>query len=147
GPLRGTLTGYRHFLLVGNTPDALEIARAIEANDSSGQRLAGFALVGRPSGVGAAGSKAQPRAEVDQSGLRRAYPVYALAQLPELLRQHVIDEVIFAVSKDDLDRLEETFLACEEEGVRTRVLVSFFPHVISKVYLERLNEMPLLTFS
>ena len=147
GPLRAALTGYRYFLLVGNTSEALEIARAIEGNESGGQRLAGFALVGRPSGVEAAGSRAQPRAEVDQSGLRRAYPVYALAQLPELLRQHVIDEVIFAVSKDDLDRLEETFLACEEEGVRTRVLVSFFPHVISKVYLERLNEMPLLTFS
>jgi exopolysaccharide biosynthesis polyprenyl glycosylphosphotransferase len=67
--------------------------------------------------------------------------------MADLLRRRVIDEVIFAVSRDELDELEETFLLCEEEGVRTRVLVSFFPHVISRVSLERLRDMPLLTFS
>ena len=140
GELRGALAGVRNFLLVGNTREALEIARALEATETRGQRLAGFALV-RP-------RPEQPlEAQVDQSSLRRAYPVYALSRLPELLRQHVIDEVIFAVAKDELDELEGTFLACEEEGVRARLLLSFFPHVISKVYLERLREMPLLTFS
>src|SRR5208283_1261559 len=70
-----------------------------------------------------------------------------LPYLPELLRHHVIDEVIFAVGKEDLEKLEDTFLVCEEEGVKTRVLLSFFPQVISKVYLERLGSKPLLTFS
>ena len=79
--------------------------------------------------------------------LRGSYPVFDLPQLPELLRKHVIDEVIFAISKDDLERLGESFLACEVEGVKTRVLLTFFPHVISKVYLERLGEKPLLTFA
>jgi exopolysaccharide biosynthesis polyprenyl glycosylphosphotransferase len=64
-----------------------------------------------------------------------------------MLRRQVIDEVIFAVSKEELERLEETFLVCEEEGVKTRVLLSFFPQAISKVYLERLGDKPLLTFS
>jgi exopolysaccharide biosynthesis polyprenyl glycosylphosphotransferase len=137
-PMRRAFAGFRHFLLVGNTPDALEIARTLEANESRGIRLFGFAVVD---------SGTKPETQVDQSGLHRAYPVYALNQLPELLRGQVIDEVIFAVSKEHLDRLEETFLLCEEEGVKTRVLLSFFPHVISKVYLERLREMPLLTFS
>lgn len=137
-PLRRAFAGFRHFLVVGNTPEALEIARTIEANEKRGMRLFGFAQVG-----------SGPRTEtpVNQSGLRGSYPVYPLNQLPELLHRHVIDEVIFAVSKDALERLEETFLLCEEEGVKTRVLLSFFPHVISKVYLERLREMPLLTFS
>src|SRR5208337_4709560 len=36
---------------------------------------------------------------------------------------------------------------CDEEGVRTRVLVDFFPHVNSDVYLDRLGNAPLLTFS
>lgn len=138
GPLRRTLGGFRHFLLVGRTPEALEIARAIEANESRGMQLFGFAQVG---------SEPQVERQFDRSGLRRSYPVYALEQLPELLHRHVIDEVIFAVSKEELEKLEETFLMCEEEGVKTRLLLSFFPHVISKVYLERLREMPLLTFS
>jgi exopolysaccharide biosynthesis polyprenyl glycosylphosphotransferase len=36
---------------------------------------------------------------------------------------------------------------CDEEGVRTRIAVDFFPHVNSDVYLERLAFTPLLTFS
>ena len=65
----------------------------------------------------------------------------------ELLRHHVIDEVVFAVSNKDLERLEETFLLCEEEGVKVRVLLSISPHAVSHVTLERLQGIPLLTFS
>jgi exopolysaccharide biosynthesis polyprenyl glycosylphosphotransferase len=147
GRVRHALTGYRHFLVVGRTPEALQIARAIEANEARGQRLDGFAVVHTAAPPDAPASTLGLGAQVDQSGLRRSYPVYALAEVPQLLRRDVIDEVIFAVPKDELDELEETFLACEEEGVRTRLLLSFFPHVISRVYLERLSEMPLLTFS
>ena len=76
-----------------------------------------------------------------------SYSVFDLAQLPELLRQQVIDEVIFAITKDDLERLGDSFRACEVEGVKSRVLLTFFPHEISKVYLEHLGEKPLLTFA
>ncbi|MGH9453876.1 MAG: sugar transferase, partial [Terriglobia bacterium] len=85
--------------------------------------------------------------EIDQSKLRRTYPVWTVNEISELLRRHVIDEVIFAPGKDDLDKLSGTFVLCEEEGVRTRLLLSFLPHVISKVYLEYLSHVPLLTFS
>jgi exopolysaccharide biosynthesis polyprenyl glycosylphosphotransferase len=54
---------------------------------------------------------------------------------------------LFAVGSDRLAELEEVFLLCDEEGVRTRVAVDFFPHVNSSVYLERLGSVPLLTFS
>ncbi len=138
GPLRRAFGGFRHFLVVGNTPQAVEIARTIEANESRGMRLFGFAHFD---------SEAGSRPQLNPVGLRRSYPVYRLDQLPEILRKHVLDEVIFAVAKDELERLEETLLMCEEEGVKTRLLLSFFPHVLSKVYLERLREMPLLTFS
>jgi exopolysaccharide biosynthesis polyprenyl glycosylphosphotransferase len=138
GTLRRTFGSVVNFLIVGCTPEALEIAREIEANEAPGLKLAGFALVHAlpPGDAGA-----------EQPGLERRYPVYALAEMADLLRRHVIDEVIFAVSRDELEELEETFLLCEEEGVRTRVLVSFFPHLISRVSLERLRDMPLLTFS
>jgi exopolysaccharide biosynthesis polyprenyl glycosylphosphotransferase len=135
---RLSVGGFRHVLLVGETPEAMEIARTLEASEHRGLRLLGFARLA---------STPDPVAQVTQPGLRRTYPLYDLSQLPELLRQHVIDEVVFAVSKDELEKLETTFLLCEEEGVKTRLLLSFFPHVISKVYLERLRDMPLLTFS
>ena len=142
-PLRRAFAGIRHFLLVGSTPEAHEIAHVIEANESRGMRL--FALV--QVGVERAGEAQKGTPAPNFPGLRREYPVYSLEKIPELLRQHVIDEVIFAVSRDELEKLEETLLLCEEEGVRTRLLLSFLPHVISRVHLERLREMSLLTFS
>jgi exopolysaccharide biosynthesis polyprenyl glycosylphosphotransferase len=137
-PLHRALGGHRHFLLVGNTPDAIAIATFIEANEPRGLKLTGFAVFGNP-------GPAQPA--IDQSKLVRNYPVWTIDKIPDLLHGHVIDEVIFAVSKDDVDKLSDTFLMCEEEGVRTRILLSFFPHLISKVYLEHLSDMALLTFS
>jgi exopolysaccharide biosynthesis polyprenyl glycosylphosphotransferase len=134
-PLRRSLAGFRNFLLVGDGPELAEIARTLEAYESRGMRLFGFVRI-----------QTGP-AETPPSGLSRSYPMVTLPELPELLRRQVIDEVIFAVAKEDLEKLGETFLLCEEEGVKTRVLLSFFPQDISKVYLERLGSKPLLTFS
>ena len=138
GPLRKALAGFRSYLVVGDTPEALQIARTLETNENRGMRLFGVARLAPESAA---------KLHDHDSGLQRSYPAHTLGELPELLRGHVIDEVIFAVSRNELEALEETFLLCEEEGVKTRVLLNFFPHVISKVYLERLREMPLLTFS
>ena len=63
------------------------------------------------------------------------------------LRDNIVDEVLFAVPPDRLGGLEELFLQCDEEGVRTRLCVDFFPHVNSDVYLDRLGPTPLLTYS
>ena len=135
-PLRRSVAGFRNFLLVGDGPEVAEIARTLEANETRGMRLFGFVRVRSWPGRGAC-----------LQGLTRSYPVVTLPELPDLLRRQVIDEVIFAVAKEDLEKLGDAFLVCEEEGVKTRVLLSFFPQVISKVYLERLGSKPLLTFS
>jgi exopolysaccharide biosynthesis polyprenyl glycosylphosphotransferase len=135
-PLRRSLAGLRSFLLVGGGPEVIEVARTIEAHEARGMQLLGFVR-----------TASAPHPLLEQSPLRRSYPVFDLSQLPELLRQHVVDEVIFAIAKEELERLEESFLVCEVEGVKTRVLLTFFPHLISKVYLERLGEKPLLTFA
>lgn len=67
--------------------------------------------------------------------------------LPKLLAEQVVDEVIFDVDSSRLSKLEEVFLQCDEEGVRTRVAIDFFPHVNSDVTLDRVGGAPLLTFS
>ena len=70
-----------------------------------------------------------------------------LDRLPKLLAGQVVDEIIFDVDSSKLPELEEVFLLCDEEGVRTRVAVDFFPHVNSEVTLDRVGDAPLLTFS
>jgi exopolysaccharide biosynthesis polyprenyl glycosylphosphotransferase len=129
--------GSPHYVMVAGTGDAaLKLGRELEAAAPYGIRLTGFL------------ADTQARAEIEpEVELDAKYPVRALSALPELLRQHVIDEIIFAVDSRRLAELEEIFLLCDEEGVRTRVAVDFFPHVNSQVYLDRLGSAPLLTFS
>jgi exopolysaccharide biosynthesis polyprenyl glycosylphosphotransferase len=69
------------------------------------------------------------------------------ASLPRLIAYKVVDEVIFDVDSSRLSSLEEVFLACDEEGVRTRIAIDFFPHVNSEITLDRVGGAPLLTFS
>ena len=127
--------GGPHFVMVaGAGPRARRIAEELERSAQYGIRLTGFL---------APESEKAP-AEIQLSAL---YKVYPLSDLPHLLRDGVIDEIIFAVGSETLARLEDVFLMCDEEGVRTRVAVDFFPHVNSELYLERLGFTPLLTFS
>lgn len=71
----------------------------------------------------------------------------AMARIPELLGNAVVDEVIFSVAGNSLSALEPVFLLCDEQGVRTRVVVNFFPYVNSEISLDRIGEASLLTFS
>jgi exopolysaccharide biosynthesis polyprenyl glycosylphosphotransferase len=123
--------GTAHFVMVvGSGENARHLGEALERSSDYGIRLMGF-LDDEPGHV----------------QLSQTYEQYALSGLPELLRRHVIDEIIFAVESRKLGEMEEVFLLCDEEGVRTRVVVDFFPHVNSQVYLDRLGSTPLLTFS
>jgi exopolysaccharide biosynthesis polyprenyl glycosylphosphotransferase len=123
--------GAAHFVMVvGSGEGARRLGAALEKSADYGIRLLGF-LDDEPGRV----------------QLSQEYERCALTSLPELLRRHVIDEIIFAVDSRRLSEMEELFLLCDEQGVRTRVVVDFFPHVNSQVYLDRLGATPLLTFS
>ncbi len=134
GAFRREFGAPNYVMVVGSNESALRIGREIEEAAAYGIRLTGF--LAEP---GANGAK-----EIE---LTHKYPVHAITELPALLGQHVIDEIIFAVDSRKLVELEDVFLLCDEEGVRTRVAVDFFPHVNSQVYLDRLGTAPLLTFS
>src|SRR6266542_2885845 len=137
GRLVGIVTrefGGPHYVMVAGTGErAVRIAQALEHSARYGIRLRGF-LANEPGA---------PRS----LKLESEYPVYPIGDLAQLLSRNVIDEVIFAVGSESLGALEEVFLLCDEEGVRTRVAVDFFPHVNSEIYLERLGYTPMLTFS
>ena len=128
--------GVPHYVMVVGLGDtARRLGRQLEDAASYGVRLTGFL----------ADSRDEP--SFREMELNSKYPVRRLSDLPDLLRRHVIDEIIFAVESQRLAELEEMFLLCDEEGIRTRVAVDFFPHVNSQVYLDRLGASPLLTFS
>ena len=134
----------RYYVIVGTGASALEVARLIEASEDLGGQV--LAFVRERPGTSPNEQGAEPTA-LQAAGLRQTYPIRELQQLSQMLQEHVVDEIIFAVSKQDLEQMGEIFLACEEEGVKARVLVNFFPHLSSEIYLENLQSLPMLTFS
>jgi exopolysaccharide biosynthesis polyprenyl glycosylphosphotransferase len=134
GVIRREFAAPHYVMVVGTGERALRMARDLEASSNYGVKLRGF-LSERPDGAPA------------QILLESMYKVYPVADLPTVLQEHVVDEIVFAVGSESLAELEEVFLLCDEEGVRTRVAVDFFPHVNSTVSLDRFGSTPLLTFS
>jgi len=128
------VSGHHYYLIVGTGPKAIEVARLIEEHEEQGNGVVGF--VQEPDGVA-----------LETGALRREYPVWPLDHLPRKIEEHIVDEIIFAVSKPQSEPIEDLLLTCEEQGVKTRVLVDFFPHLRSDIALEKLENLPLLTFS
>lgn len=133
GVIRREFAAPRYVMVVGTGGRALALARGIEASADFGIRLHGFLAE-------------DPLAQA-QMKLSAAYEVYPLRDLAAILQKHVVDDIIFAVESERLAELEEIFLLCDEEGVRTHVAVDFFPHVNSTISLDRFGDTPLLTFS
>jgi len=133
GAIRREFAAPHYCMVVGTGERAIRLAGIVEESAKYGVRLRGFFS---ESGGGPL--------EITLGAVHKVYPI---AELPSFLRQHVVDEIIFAVGSESLAELEEVFLLCDQEGVRTRVAVDFFPHVNSTVSLDRLESTPLLTFS
>ena len=124
------------YVIVGCDQRAVALGRSLEQGGEFGHRLLAFV---DPSN----GSRTCP-ASIE---LRETYPVARLDELPQMLRKHVVDEILFVVDAGKLGELEEIFLLCDEEGIRTRITVDFFPHVHSRLYLDRFGTTPMLTFT
>lgn len=130
GAIRRRFGTAHYIMIVGTGENARRLGEALERSANYGVRLMGF--FGGQSG---------------EISLSKPYPMYPMARLADLLQQHIVDEIIFAVDSRTVSELQDIFLLCDEEGVRTRVILDFFPHVNSELYLDRLGDTPLLTFA
>lgn len=127
--LRGL--NYRTVLIAGTNELAIRIAESIEHHPYWGYRIVGFV--------------AESDSALDSFG---GYPVLGtLERIPAVTEETVVDEVIFALGRQQLDRLEDVLLELEERGVRTRLALNLFPHTRARVEVGTLDELPLLTYS
>lgn len=125
---------YRTVLLVGDTPRARSMARLIHEHPWWGLKLLGL-IRERP-------------ADLAEKTTANGIPVLGtLTDCDLILRETQVDEVILAVDRGDLPKLEDVFLLCEEMGIRTRLVLDFFPHVLARVEMDEFQGTPLLTFS
>ena len=131
--MREGLGRYHHFLIVGCGSRAHEMAALIEAGRGMGLQLVGFV---------------EPNSKGSVLGDRfGGYEVFPLTGLEQLLKDRVIDEVVFAVNMQELSRLEPLLSHCANIGVRIRLQLGFLPQAFSHIYLENFRSIPLLSIS
>jgi exopolysaccharide biosynthesis polyprenyl glycosylphosphotransferase len=71
----------------------------------------------------------------------------SVADLPDLLRREVVDEVHFAVSRRTLERLDAAVGTCDEMGVTARIVMGFLGRLNSRPSLETLEGSAVLTLA
>ena len=129
--MRERLNRYHYFLIVGCGSRAREVAHLIEGSRSSGLRLVGFVD----------SSEGQCPRKIGN------FDVFSLSDFNYILQEQVVDEVIFAVSMQELARLEPLILHCGNVGMKVRVQLEFLPSAYSRIYLEKFRDVELLSLS
>jgi lipopolysaccharide/colanic/teichoic acid biosynthesis glycosyltransferase len=67
-----------------------------------------------------------------------------IRDIPRILRDHVVDRVIFVVPRLWLNRIEDALLHCEREGVSTGITVDLFKLKLGKLEISTFANIPLL---
>ena len=130
--LRTQGLNYRTIVIVGANATAMEIVESIERHQHWGLKLLGFISNRYDTGAEIAGR----------------YPVLGnLSDLVRIAEEEVVDEVIFALSPQEIDRAEQLFLTLQDLGICSRFAVDPFPHARSTLEVGELDGVPLLTFS
>ncbi len=121
----------RNILIVGSGSRAREMGELISRYSDWGLRILGYVEVNGGDGV-----------------CRGADTLGSLADLPGIVESNVVDEIIFVGSSPrDLNCLDDVLAICKEQGIKTRVAADLFPSKISKVSMEFIENVPVLTFS
>lgn len=70
-----------------------------------------------------------------------------LEDLPDVLHNHFIEEVIFALPLGKLEKAKDLLYLCELEGVQTRIISNFFSGLVSHAEVETAHGLPIITYS
>ncbi|HHT9119110.1 MAG TPA: sugar transferase [Candidatus Hypogeohydataceae bacterium YC41] len=119
-------------LIVGTGKGAKELANEIDSNKFFRMKVLGFI---------------SENPEINASVIND-YPLLGtIKDLPKIMEQKVVDEVILALPRNRLAEFDDIFRYCDEMGVKTGVLLDPFSKMGSKVSIENLKGIPVLTFS
>jgi exopolysaccharide biosynthesis polyprenyl glycosylphosphotransferase len=130
--LRSKGYNFRRILIVGTGNRARSVAKKLHAHREWGMVVYGF-LSQTPEEVG----KQLDEAEV----------LGSLEDLQKVISTNPIDEVHIALPLLNLDTITNLLEICEEQGIRTRVMLDLYSPTISQVHLEDFRGTPMLTFT
>lgn len=128
---KGALFAYRSILIVGTGNRAKKFIDLIDKNPDWAIRIMGLV-------------------DIDNSRkgeLIKGYKVLgSLNEIPEIIHNNVVDEIVFIVPRSCLNKIEDVMLFCEKEGLTIHLAVDLFELRLSKASQTDLGGFPLLTF-
>ena len=120
----------RNIVIIGTSPKARKMGALVSRYSDWGLRILGY---------------------VDVSGTANVKPegdiLGAVSDLPGIVENNVVDEIIFVGDRPSLDLLDRVLEFCNEQGIRTRVAADFFPAKVTNLSMEFLENVPVITFS
>jgi exopolysaccharide biosynthesis polyprenyl glycosylphosphotransferase len=120
----------RNILIIGNAVKARKMGGLISHYSDWGLRILGYIDV----------DGGQPDSPVgDVLG--------TVADLPQILENNIVDEIIFVGDRPSLDLLDKILELCNEQGIRTCVAADFFPAKVTNLSMEFMENVPVITFS
>ena len=129
--LRRTGANYRNVLIVGTGPRAVHVQRSIGRHPEWGIRIAGFLDDG----------------DTPLDPTLAAYSVRKIVEIPDLLKEAVIDELILACPLSMLPSLGPLVAVCAEAGVPVTLLSDLFGDYLPPPRLSHLGSLPALSFA
>lgn len=130
--LRAKGINRRKVLIVGDGDGSRRMVDSIQKFSDWGLDIVGF-LDGNGHEVG--------------SDYKGAKILGKLEHLPEVLHNHYIDEVIFALPLSKLEQARNLLHLCATEGVQTRIVSDFYGGLIANTEVELVHGLPIITYS
>jgi exopolysaccharide biosynthesis polyprenyl glycosylphosphotransferase len=119
----------RRYAVVGSAPAGREVVEALDAHPEWGTEFVGFIPVSGSQRCG------------------RGPTLGSLSDLGGILEAEVLDEVIFAVARDQFELIEPAIAICQEQGVEVRISLDMLRFGPSSMRLTLLNDLPMVVFS
>lgn len=122
---------YRSILIVGSGERADSFAKVLDRHKEWGLRIIGFVDYD----------------EICHRKVDNSKFIGNLGQLQDILTSSQVDEVVFAVPRSGLDKIEKYVLLCEKIGIKASITADFYSHKLAKPSLDDLEGWPMLTYN
>jgi len=132
GRIRQRGWNYNSILVLGTGRAAQDLVRGLRRNAHWGIRVFGYL---------------SPDPSENGQRIEGAEVVGSLGEFEDVLARNAIDEVAIALADVSADALAELIAVCEREGVKARVIADLYRSAASRVVIEELDGLPIVTFA
>jgi len=129
--LRRRGRNYRNVLVIGSGRRAAQLQQTLEANRGWGMRVLGFV----------------DDCEEPADACLRGVQMFKLADVPRVVREHVVDEVVIACPRSMLEQITPLIGLCAEVGVHVTLLADLFTDYLPNPSATTVGEVPALSFA